>query len=63
MYLKGVACFSHFLRRGFVHFLVDFMVFWPLKPALRAFRGEARGDARGDHRRSEQRRSEQRGEE
>ena len=23
----------------FVHFEVDFMVFWPLKPALRAFLG------------------------
>ena len=33
---------------GFVHFKVDFRVFWSLKPALRAFRGDLRGrDALG----------------
>ena len=35
MYLR---VFRTFLS-GFVHFGVDFMVFWSRKPALRAFRG------------------------
>ena len=31
------------LFSGFVHFYVDFMAFWSLKPALRAFRGTLEG--------------------
>ena len=38
------------LSRGFVHLKVDFMVFWSLKPALRAFRGlSARREELRDH--------------